>query len=279
MKSNNPRNQTNDSNDKPQRVSVSGKVSVEYDSTEINNVANAIRNESTRNQGAAQQIEEAENRQADEQSRGNTIAIWATIISAAMFFATLLVFFQSKDAIKAANKSADVAEKTFKEVKKEFEFENRPFIFMAYFKIDSLKARTKYTYTIYVKNFGKIPTYIETIKAGMMFSTNDTLDKDSFQYEPENIRPTYYFLPISDTLRWPGYGKYITDDMLNMITHLKLFPFVYGEFNFVDLATKRRGSYIYCFRVFWDGRFIPTKNHNDIIEENDSSLIQKQVSP
>jgi|SRR5450432_2896498 len=173
MKGHNPRSNANDSNDKPQRVSVSGKVSVEYDPAGINNIANAIRSESARNEGAANQIEEAENRQADEQRRSNTIAILATGISAAMFIATLLVFFQSKDAIKAANKSASVAENTFKEVKKEFEIDNEPYIEANSIGTNIFKIGDPIVFHYKISNLSKYPLRIIEFKEGVIIKVNE----------------------------------------------------------------------------------------------------------
>lgn len=264
MKHNNPDNHANDSNNTPKKVAVSGKVSVEYDPRGISDVAKAIREEKTAAANEKDKNKQITDKQITQQTRGNTIAKAANWLTAAMVIATVAVFWQSRDAIRAANRSATFADSTFQEVKKEFKVENEPILQLDSFIIDTLKPNSAINFRYVIKNLGKYP--VRVISAATMSATKvNTPDFEDVERQAKDgsIVNRYVVFGTPLDMNSPGDEPLPIGNFL-ALARGKAYLYYWGYIRYENLSNKgEKKEYKYMLRLN-----IPQKTQVLIINDN-----------
>src|SRR5579863_6853566 len=111
MKKPSPGNQGGNPNS-PEKVSIVGKVLVEYDPKGVNDISNAIRDQTSAQQNAGNASDGISNTGIQQQRRANNIAFGGLIASVISIIATIVIIVLNYKAIDAAKESATTANNT-----------------------------------------------------------------------------------------------------------------------------------------------------------------------
>lgn len=157
--------------DDPKKVSIVGKIPIEYDAVALNNIHNAIHEQTAAQQQANNASGTISERVINGQKKANTIAIVAAFVSGFGLAATIVIILLNYKAINAANRSANVADSTLAESRKEFELSNRPFIEMAALMLDSINEGQRPSVTCNLTNTGRLPALVTRYRStlGLFF--------------------------------------------------------------------------------------------------------------
>lgn len=136
----------------------------------------------------------------------------------------------------------------FKEAQKEFDIENKPFIQIMGFTIDTLSPTYRVGISFYFKNSGKQPVRCFHNKYGVDFEKGDKfIMKPNINWTYENLNSYLAGTTVSHSY-WKSKDTMTTKD-LNMILHGKAFGYVFGELQFENPANGKKGVYKYQYRL------------------------------
>lgn len=180
-------------------------------------------------------------------------------------------------SIKIASNSIDISLQNLKLYKNNFEAENKPYIYFSEVKLDTIKINSPIIIVISFQNFGKAPSFLETITQS--FDIKDTEPKwfKDFRYFENNSEDVNVFFPQNRILIKKYVSSFIvTPKMLNEIMMGKKFIYFHGLIDYFDLIRKSQSRYLFSFRINIDGTFsIYPALHNDFQESRDSLDIYK----
>ena len=215
MPQNTTGNQAGNSNN-PQKVSIVGKVPIEYDPVALKDISKAIHEHTAAQQQAGNAPDSVSERGVKEQKKANGIAKLAALASGLGLAATIVIIVLNYKAINAANKSAAVVDSTLKEQRDEFKRINEPLL-----EVESaymgFTASGTIVFTIYTRNLGtrgalgigKTDTIIFVNKADgdeflqnpfMSVDTNHLSTMSEEYYSSENKESGFAISQKSDSL-------------------------------------------------------------------------------
>ncbi|HLX52392.1 MAG TPA: hypothetical protein VKR58_00525 [Aquella sp.] len=208
MKKPSPGNQGGNPNS-PEKVSIVGKVLVEYDPKGVNDISNAIRDQTSAQQNAGNASDGISNTGIQQQRRANNIAFGGLIASVISIIATIVIIVLNYKAIDAAKESATTANNTLKEQREEFNRINEPTLDVvdvtlafAYSKVISFDLFIKNLGTHVVVGIGKTDTVIFVKKA----------DVTKFMQDPFSCIDTNRLTTISEEY----YSNYTKETQLGI---------------------------------------------------------------
>jgi hypothetical protein len=238
-----PSNQAGNPND-PKKVSVSGKVSVEYDPKSLNDISKAIRDQTSAQQNTNNASGGISESGIKQQKRANNIALIAVGLSAVAFVATLAIIVLNYKAINAADKSAAIADTAIIENRKQFQLSNRPFIELASIGLDSVGDGKRPFIKYDLTNTGHFPAEVTRFRSAMdLFIKNATDDtvihmlQNSMTVKNESkigIVPFYPIVNYQSTNSTTPFPKQTIDSIRKGLAFFGLIM----EVKYRDLLTK-----------------------------------------
>lgn len=157
------------------------------------------------------------------------------------------------------------ASESNRQVAKQFELENRPYIILSDAKPGILRPDSNLSIDCWIKNVGKTPALLlDGAQTGI--GTYNSENPDKLIYDGK-IRRANRFLESGDTLMF-YFGGILPEKpkMYNLIMQGKLFPLAYGQIFFKDIVSNKKYSYTFCVRILENGRYIGTELNNRFVE-------------
>lgn len=174
---------------------------------------------------------------------------WATAV---LTIGTLLLFWEATHQTKQAKEA-------LVEARTEFEIQRRPYIYTSTVQTDTLRIGRQEYAKISMKNFGISPALV--IYATWKFSY-DTI----FDYPLHNFQYVNMFTAPEKVYTSVNTGDIITKSAYDSIMSGQLTMFAHGEVYYRDVIACKEYEYDYCYKIFPDGKFVASPNHNRIIE-------------
>jgi len=244
----------------PKNVTVSGKISVEYDPKAVNNVANAIREQTTAQDNAGNASDGISNRGVQQQRRANNISIWALGLSSIGLVATLVIIWLNFRGINAA-------ESALAETRIEFEAINRPFLQIGNVKFifpDTIRAENRLVAHFDIVNMGKTPAKLlhydwdDLIRGGTdaaaiavidtIIRTRHGLENGTIGNESEGRYPV------------DGSGDSLSYQFAKWLKTGYCHYYIFGELEYQSVAGTKRYKYSYIYKILNDGHLEILRN-------------------
>jgi hypothetical protein len=255
----------------PQKVSIVGKVPIEYDPKSLNDVSNAIREQTSAQQNAGNASGGICERGVQQQQRANSIAIVAACLSGLAFVATVVVIVLNFAAISAANKSTAIADSALTDNQRQFELSNRPFVDLDNIRLDSLKEGQKPRIIFTLTNKGRFPASITTFNA-FIGMTNEKASADEIIKVAESSSSNHNdsvegIIPFSPSFVQPSVqsDSAMRKDQMIAINSLAAYISLTVEIKYINLVTKKPYYFIQVYKITTVPNFrtLAIKYHDD----------------
>jgi hypothetical protein len=190
--------------DDPKKISILGKIPIEYDPVALNNISKAIHEQTNVHEKANNASGGVSEIGIKEQKKANAIAKLAALVSGLGLAATLVVIILNYKAINAANRSTNIADNTLKETKMEFKVLNEPYLEITEPRLVFTDSISEMTVYYQLENLKSVPAQIIYKAQQCDLDTSNNPNIDSLFNLAESKKDTTYL----------GNGKnaYLTND-------------------------------------------------------------------
>ena len=170
-------------------------------------------------------------------------------------------------AVIASGLAVYFASESNRQVAKQFEIENRPYIILDKVIIDTIYPERRIVIFVYVKNIKDNPPLIIERKQGAVINTEPILKK--LHYNADSTKDVNLHLEKGKDFQLNYAVPPLSYIDYMMVKSNRKFIYVYGEIIFLDIITNKKYSYSFCLGVNIYGAIRAVPPHNAFKEIKD----------